>query len=209
MSDLRLLAPAAVVAVLALVGISSCDGGSSSPDAAPSASVTKLSDLDTTAMVVARDAFCSGIGPDTLQSALGTTHYDGLAYNNGEHARLVRGVRDVAHEYDCTWRAQDGSVARAWVFAPPVTVDRASQLRDAAVGRGCQGTKDAGFGKPSVATRCGTPRGHFQGYYGLFGDAWLSCTLAVPGKQEPADLTERASDWCAAVALAASGQTAG
>ncbi|MGZ4487598.1 MAG: hypothetical protein ACXVW1_06665 [Nocardioides sp.] len=211
MSDLRLLGPAAAVAVLALVGISACShGGSGTPAPAKSPSPTPLSQVDTSGVVVQRDAFCSGIGPDDLEAALGSTAYHGDSYNNGDHARLVHGVRDVAHEFDCTWRLPDGTTARAWVFAPPVTPEQAGRLRDAEVTRGCSATKDAGFGHPSVATRCGPqgqPKGGWlQGYYGLFGDAWLSCTLSGPGT-EPADGTSRTDAWCGAVLSAASGQT--
>ena len=199
MRALRLAAPAAALLLTALTG---CSGGSSTPTAAPSPSSTPLASLDTTSLVVRRDAFCSGIGPTALQDALGTRDYRGASYNNGERARLVPGVRDVAHEFDCTWHAADGTVARAWVFAPPVTRPQARALVRTAVGPGCRRTAGPAYGAPSVATRCRVPDGVRRAHVGLFGDAWLSCTLTT-GRPEPADLAERADRWCAAVAQAA------
>jgi hypothetical protein len=208
MSDVRRLAAATLVAALSLVGISSCQGGDEKPGASPTRSEasTPLESLSTVGLVVQRDAFCSGIGPAALQDALGGSDYRGSSYNNGDPARLTAGTKDVAHEFDCTWRTSDGTIARAWVFAPPVTRPQARQLAKASLRRGCAATHGAAFGKPSVATRCTTPKGVDDGYFGLFGDAWLSCTLGAR-KPEPADLTERTSRWCAAVVKAASGQT--
>ena len=91
-------------------------------------------------------------------------------------------MRDVAHEYGCSWRAADGTVASAWVFAPPVTAARAAEL--AARGRP-RGRLPAGHRRPGVRRSVG--RGATVAasiaFHGLFGDAWLSCSLepAVPG----------------------------
>jgi hypothetical protein len=116
-------------------------------------------------------------------------------------------VKDVAHEFGCAWTAADGAVARAWVFAPPVTRARAHALRDAELRPRCTVAKGTQFGTPSVATRCRTAEGSEQGYFGLFGDAWLSCTLTLPGADASTDQPERTSHWCAAVLLAASAET--
>lgn len=196
---IRLVAPAAALLLTALTG---CTGGSSGPAATPSTASTPLESFDTTSLAVRRDAFCSGIGPTALEDALGTRDYRGSSYNNGERARLAPGVRDVAHEFDCTWRAADGTVARAWVFAPPVTRPQARSLVRAAVGPGCRRTGGPAYGAPSVATRCRIPDGVRRAHVGLFGDAWLSCTLATT-RPEPADLAERTGRWCVAVAQAA------
>ena len=208
MSDVRRLAAATLVAALSLVGISSCQGGDEKPASTPTKSEvsTPLESLSTEGLVVQRDAFCSGIGPGALEDALGSSDYRGSSYNNGDPARLTTGTKDVAHEFDCTWQTTDGTVARAWVFAPPVTRRQARQLAKASLRPHCWAAKGPQFGKPSVSTSCGTPKTIEEGYFGLFGDAWLSCTLGVR-KPEPADLTERTSRWCAAVVKAASGQT--
>ena len=60
------------------------------------------------------------------------------------------------------------------------------------------------FGSPAVTTRCRTPKGGIEvGDFGLFGDAWLSCTLGSRAEEDRADLAERTSRWCAAVVTAA------
>ncbi len=46
----------------------------------------------------------------------GTAHYD-----SGDRVPLATGLTDVSHEFDCTFDAADGTQARAWVFAEPVT----------------------------------------------------------------------------------------
>ncbi len=165
MSDVRRLAAATLVAALSLVGISSCQGGDEKPTSTPTQSEvsTPLESLSTEGLVVQRDAFCSGIGPGALEDALGSSDYRGSSYNNGDPARLTTGTKDVAHEFDCTWQTTDGTVARAWVFAPPVTRRQARQLAKASLRRGCAAADGAAFGAPSVATRCGTPEGRGGG----------------------------------------------
>ena len=99
-------------------------------------------------------------------------------------------------------RAADGTTARAWVFAPPVTQKRARALAGGASrGAGCRVAEDApSFGAPSVAVTCETPQRTTTSFHGLFGDAWLSCSLSVAGD---GDLLERAGRWCVTVADAA------
>lgn len=70
-----------------------------------------------------------------------------------------------------------------------------------APGRGCSSTRDVGFGSPSVSTRCTGDGTTEESYRGLFGDAWLTCTLSTPG--DPVDLPERTSAWCVSVLEAA------
>src|SRR3712207_8782988 len=49
------------------------------------------------------------------------------SYGNGDRAKVTRGVRDVAHEYSCTFR-RGARTARAWVFVPPLTPREAREL---------------------------------------------------------------------------------
>jgi hypothetical protein len=200
------LAPALLVAALALPGLTSCEGDGGSDSSAPvTGAPTPLDKLDTRSLVVDRSSFCSSVAPDAVEAALDSADYQGDEYGNGDAAQITDEVKDVAHEYGCTWRTEDGRVARAWVFAPPVTPERAKRLRAGALRQGCSATKDgAAYGSISVATTCAGKDAAVQGYFGLFGDAWLSCTLGVTGKQEPDDLPDRTSDWCAAVLQAAS-----
>ncbi|MFC4785334.1 hypothetical protein ACT8ZV_12725 [Nocardioides sp. MAHUQ-72] len=202
-SDVRRLVPAALVAMLTLVGTTSCSGDDEpKPSGTPSPSATPLSAIDTTALVVRREEICPKLGTEAVEAALGSSDHSNTSYENGDTAQLTPEVKDVAHEYGCTWESADGRVARAWVFAPPTTPQQARQLRRDALRPGCAAARRVDFGSISVTTRCGTRKTVEEGYYGLFGDAWLSCTLADP-KPESEDLTERADDWCGAVALAA------
>jgi hypothetical protein len=209
MSDVRRLAAATVAAAVCLLGIGSRQGDDEpAPSAAPSPSSTPLAELDTAALVVRRDSFCPDVDPDAVEEALGGDPDASTSYDNGEPARLTRTVEDVAHEFDCTWQRAGGTVARAWVFAPPVTAGRARALvREAQTVPGCTSVPDASaFGSPSVAVGCRAGRTLTAAYHGLFGDAWLSCSRAVPGGGVArADLVDRAGRWCVAVATAASG----
>lgn len=168
---------------------------------------TPLWEYDTSGVVVERSAFCSGIGSDPVAAALGDAPESSSSYLNGERAQVTRKLRDVAHEFDCTWVGADGTVARAWVFAPPVTPARAGDLAAAApAARGCERVADApAFGAPSVATSCASSTERQASYRGLFGDAWLACSITAPASDsEQVELLDRTGRWCVAVARAAS-----
>lgn len=208
MSDVRHLAAAAVVATLSLIGINSCqEDGKPAAETASGAS-TPLSAFDTGNVRVIRDAFCSQIGPGAVVEALDGDAESSASYNNGEKARISSRVRDVSHEFDCTWVAADGTTAEAWVFAPPVTPDRGRLLArtaDREAGSGCTTLATAPhFGSPSAAVQC-EERGRLEmSFHGLFGDAWLSCSLAAPAADTgQAALLDRAGRWCVTVVEAA------
>jgi hypothetical protein len=226
MSHVRRLAAATVAAAVCLVGLGSCTGDDNpAPTSTPSETSTPLADFATDALVVRRESVCADAGPDAVdpgavdpdavEEALGGEPEASSSYDNGEPARLTEGVTDVAHEFGCVWRRADGSSARAWVFAPPVTVDRARTLvRGARTAPGCSSAPDApAFGRPSVAVVCRGDGTLEVSHRGLFGDAWLSCALAVPARgadradrADRAALLDRAGHWCVAVATAASTQ---
>ena len=112
-------------------------------------------------------------------------------------------MKDVSHEFGCTWTAgRRDHRARLGLRAAdhPGPGHRPGALR---ARPGVRQGPAARFGRPSLASRCRTSEGVERGYRGLFGDAWLSCTLLGPGRKEPADLSARADHWCAAVATAA------
>ncbi|MDT9591568.1 hypothetical protein RDV89_00720 [Nocardioides zeae] len=197
-----------------------------------------LADLDTTTMTVPRAAFCDEVDDAAVEAALdgeaaGTAHYD-----NGDVVALEGGGEDRLHEFGCRWYGADGADdptaprAAAWVLVPPVTPETAQAYASAAADtEGCEplpatdadGTDaeagPAGFGDPTAALRCtrtiaaddGTETTQVEvSHRGLFGDAWLTCTLAAPSAGQQADdpdalsaLEERADAWCAAVAVAA------
>ncbi|MDP3892383.1 hypothetical protein [Nocardioides sp.] len=179
---------------------------SAAPEA-PAANLPPLASYDTTGATAERAAFCDRLPDTAVAAALGAAPSDTAHYDNGEPADLTDGVSDVSHEFGCTFRSADGSEARAWIFAPPVTTPRAEQLA-AAVGRSAREAADcsvvddaATIGQVPVATLCRTPQRVAATYHGLVGDAWLSCSLSLTGPEtHDADpLLERAGDWCVQV----------
>ncbi|MCW2766179.1 MAG: hypothetical protein JWO11_2138 [Nocardioides sp.] len=203
-----LVAAVALTATAVTLGVAVRGNGVVHVDAAaPARPGTPLSAYDTASVVVQRSAFCSGLGPDAVAAALGGAPASSSSYGNGQRAGLTPKLKDVAHEFSCSWHGADGAVARAWVFAPPVTPARARDLAaEALAARGCEPVRDApAYGSPSAAAVCGSRRQLQASYRGLFGDAWLACSIAVPapgpGRSELVDRTGR---WCVEVARAAS-----
>jgi len=196
------LALACAVLALALLG---CTSDEKDPPTEPKAASTPLSDFATEEVPVVRGEFCTRVAPEAVAEALGAEPTDARTWANGDRTPLTATVRDVSHEYGCSWRAADGTAARAWVFAPPVTGPRADQLvRETRRADGCRPLTDApAYGDPSTAVRCGRE----IAFHGLFGDAWLSCSLtppATPATTDEESLVDRAGRWCVAVAQAAS-----
>lgn len=196
-------AGSALGTVVLLAGaLSSCSNPAPKP--APSPTPTPLASYDGTVVQVERVSFCSRIPDDAVRDAVGgevtTAHY-----GNGEP---LPGTDDLAHEYGCVFTGGDRSVARSWVFVPPVTPRRARQLVAAAEkAPRCTPTPAAAFGKPAVGTICRSGSTTTVTYRGLFGDAWLSCSVAAPGKGDAtADktLVAKAGAWCVRVAETAS-----
>lgn len=209
----RRSARAAAVLAVGLLTVA-CSGGEEPEEEAAPPPPPRLSELDTTSLVVGRDAFCEAVDEDRVTDALGTPAADAeaLTWANGEPAAVLGGS-ELAHEEGCSWTAADGTQAAAWVFVPPVPPAEAEEHAAAAAAvEGCAPLEGAeAYGAPTVALTCTSAAtesraaGRTVSFRGLFGDAWLTCTLAAPG--EPAaddDLAARAADWCAAVAVAAS-----
>lgn len=200
-------APVVVAAVavccLAVAGCSGTASSGPSRTTAPSEAVdsgTPLGDLDTTALVVARAPFCGRVDPAAVTRALGGDAGDVSSYRSGQRIKISDGVADVVHEFGCRWHAGDAT-AEAWVFAPPVTRDRAAGLvREVRGEEGCAG--GPAFGRPSVTCRSQAAGRVTFTARGLFGDAWLSCRLILDAADQEAT-QDRASRWCAAVAAGA------
>ena len=196
----------AATLLVALLG-AGCSGSADSgpePTAAPSEAVDEgipLADVDTTSLVVARAPFCDAVDPAAVARALGEEPSEGSAYRSGQRIKLSDATRvgaaDVVHEFGCRWTAGDG-VAEAWVFVPPVTRERATDL----VRTGCRGVQEPAFGEPSTICHTQDDGSATYTFRGLFGDAWLTCRLVVSAGQE--ETLERADRWCAAVAAGAS-----
>lgn len=194
----------ALTACAALVLLGAGCTGSAEDGAAPVDRGTPLAEVDTPSLVAARAPWCADLPAAAVERALGGPVTRETSYTNGDRAQITDQVRDVSHEHSCTFRAADGTTARAWVFAPPVTPAAARALvRAAGQAKGCRVLADApALGRPSVATLCSD--GTVVAYHGLLGDAWLSCSLAVPAGVAEADLREHTDQWCAAVATTAS-----
>ncbi len=209
-----------LVVAAALVGVTlggggddDAGGGSGAPS--PTDTGTPLEDVDTTTLAVAREPFCEAVEPASVLRALDLTtedtdRVDAVAWENGQQTALEPGLRDVAHEHGCSWQGPGGVRARAWVFVPPTTVDEARALRSSTTrADGCTPAAGApAYGTPTVAADCQDGPRRERVLAGLFGDAWLTCTLEAPragdGAPTREELAARASTWCMAVAGAAS-----
>ncbi len=155
-----------------------------------------------TALVVDRAPFCQNVDAAAVQSALGGQFTDSLTYGNGDRVE-IGSVSDVAHEYGCRWDGPRDLTARAWVFVPPVTLQEAkAMIKVSRSTKGCEPLKGS-FGAPSLGLACSGKSRQQASYRGLFGDAWLTCTLSAPATMKAGKVARRTDRWCAAVALAA------
>ena len=190
-----------------LVALAGCTPAADGPVERPApsqttaAEPTTLASYGTEGVAVARAPFCDRVSPTGIEHALGDVAQTHDEHGNGDPIRLPDGSRSVAHEYGCTWRAADGTTARGWVFVPPVTPGWARQLVAQAGSGRCRVVESGRFGTPSVATACGTDDGAEVSWRGLFGDAWLVCSVAGPDGR--AALGRRLEDWCVSVLDAA------
>lgn len=192
------------VAALVVCTTAACTGSGdepSEPSAAPP--VTALGDLDTTKVTVDRADFCGAIPEAAAESALGTPVARTAHYGNGDSVEIAAGVTDVSHEFGCRFVGESGADARAWIFTPQVTPARARDLAaEARRTKGCTPLpRAAAFGTPTVAVTCKAKGGATASYRGLFGDAWLACSVT---RSSAADLAQAAEAWCSAVLQAAS-----
>jgi hypothetical protein len=205
----RLLLAAAATVVAVGGGIVVLDGNETPPEGPASAS-TPLTSFDTSQVTILRTGFCDRVADTAVAEALRTGPERDVSYGNGDRVRLAAGVRDRAHEYGCSWRA-GGRSAEAWVFAPPVTRATARDLlRRARATEGCEPVPDApAYGVPSAGLVCTTGRSQEVSFRGLFGDAWLVCSIGshdVSAGQGADTAVDRAGRWCVAVVRAAEAQ---
>lgn len=205
------LVPASVarwfVAALVVCTTAACTGSGdepSEPSAAPPA--TALGDLDTASVSVARADFCSTIPDAAAEAALDDSVARTAHYGNGDSVEIAAGITDVSHEFGCRFAGESGTEARAWVFAPQVTPAKARELAaELRRTKGCTPLPQAAaFGTPTIAVSCTSKAGVTASYRGLFGDAWLACSVT---RTSAAGLPGAADRWCSAV-LAAAGTAA-
>jgi hypothetical protein len=206
-----------LTSALAAVLLAGCSDAAEDPSPAPPTPDvgTPLGDLDTRRTTVARAPFCDALDEAAVTRALDGEVRKETSYAPGDRVRLSADLRDVAHEFGCVFKGAAKAEARAWVFTPPVTRKQAKELAADAPGRRCAVVEDAPtFGKPSVAVRC-REDGKASGarsvatvrFSGLFGDAWLSCSVRARGVGRGA-LLDRADRWCAAVVSAVEAEPA-
>jgi hypothetical protein len=160
---------------------------------------TPLAELDTTGLVVTRGPFCDEVDDRQVSGALDGDPADASSWENGDTIDLGNGVEDVAHEFGCRYTAEDGTIAQAWVFAPPVDAAGAQRLVKAAgKGAGCEVGGGPAFGTPTLALTCTKDGVARASYRGLFGDAWLVCEVVRPAEGDW-DVVDRAGRWCVGV----------
>ena len=163
-----------------------------------------LASLDLSGLPIERKAFCDRLDEGDVEDGLGAPVSSTGHYDSGDKVPLATGLTDVSHEFNCTFVAADGTQARAWVFAEPVTAAVGKSIvREASAEKGCTVVDRAPtYGTPSVTTLCrtGNPASRAVTLRGLFGDAWLSCRLSAPGTVPAADVTRRGEQWCVRVA---------
>jgi hypothetical protein len=194
-----------VTGVVVWVGLA---GRDVAPTADPSPSATPaptpLSSVDLSGLPIERGPFCDRLDEAEVETALGGPVSTATHYDSGDRVVLGTGLRDVSHEFDCTYDAAPGSQARVWVFAEPVTTTVARTLvREARAEKGCSVVRDAPtYGTPAVTTLCRTtaPVSRVVTLRGQFGDAWVTCRLSTPGPSDATGTVERAEQWCVRVA---------
>jgi hypothetical protein len=202
--DRRSPGPAAalgtVTGALLLVATAACSAESppEQPTAEPEATgeSTPLDDYDTAEVAIVRSDFCERVSDDAITAAIGDEAADLQAWQPGER---LPDSRDIGNEFGCAWTA--GSVsARAWVFAPPITPQRADDLASEVVGPTCKPLRPAApLGDPGGAQSCVLDTDARRvGFFGLIGDAWVNCEvtgLTGPG----AEADDLVGQWCVAV----------
>ena len=129
------------------------------PEAEPSTPSTPLASYDAdTRGAAAGTVLRADPGDARSTEALDGEAPRASAYDNGQRARMTEDVRDVAHEYGCTYEGEDGTSRGPGCSLPPVTTDRATDLvRLARARRGLR----AGAGRRGV--RPGVGGGRLRG----------------------------------------------
>lgn len=186
---------AGVVLVVGAVALGVLTRTGSPDPATPPAPDRPVDRTDVSALPIEREPFCDLVDDQAVPTALGLPVARREHYTSGDRVRLGE-RRDVSHEYGCVFGAGDGE-ARAWVFVPPVSPADARRLvDDARRDPACTfPSPSLGFGRPGLTSVCERGKSTEVTHAGLFGDAWLTCRLTVPGT-ETLSARARADRWC-------------
>jgi hypothetical protein len=189
---------AAATAVVLCLLLAGCSGDNK---AAPKPSPTPIANLNSVAMKVPRIEFCPLVPHSAISDALGGKPGSQSTYGNGDEEELPGVGKDVVHEIGCSWTGKDGTTARAWVFARPITAAFAhTVIASDNVSPGCRTVPGPAYGQPATTQLCRLPSGEQRvRHSGLFGQTWLSCELAATGLDQ-AVLRTRTDRWCVEVA---------
>ncbi len=192
-----LAVPAALLAVVVITGCS--ENEKAAPDPAP----TPIASLNTVEMQLPRIEFCQLVPDKAVEDAVGGKPASHSSYGNGDEVEMAGIGKDVVHEIGCSWTGDDGTTARAWVFARPVNAAFArSVIASGRKTKGCRTIAGPPYGKPSATQVCRTADGKQRlRHAGLFGQTWLTCELATT-KVDQAELRDRTDAWCSEVANA-------
>ena len=203
----RVLVVAGVATVVIVGGGVLALGGSDEPKKTGGTeepfTTTALASYDTLSVPVARGPFCEAVDQRQVEAALAGEVDASTSWQDGDTIEVAEGVEDVAHEFGCQYAGAEGTLARAWVFAPPVDAAQAERLsRNAGQGAGCETTDGPTFGEPTLALVCTKDGIARASHRGLFGDAWLVCEAVRPAGATW-DVADRAGRWCVGVLEAA------
>ena len=192
-----LAVPAALLALVVLTGCS--EDEKAAPDPAP----TPIASLNTAEMELPRIDFCQLVPDDAVEDAVGGKPASDSSYGNGDEVEIAGVGKGVVHEIGCSWTGDDGTTARAWVFARPVSTAFArSVIASGRKTQGCRTIAGPPYGKPAATQVCRTADGKQRvRHAGLFGQTWLACELATRNA-ETAELRDRADAWCSEIANA-------
>ncbi|HEX6249091.1 MAG TPA: hypothetical protein VFZ64_14560 [Nocardioidaceae bacterium] len=218
---------ARVVALLApMLLVAACTAGDETGGPTPASPTPGEARLDLSGLPVPRAEVCDALAEDDAARALGGPVEQTAHYGNGDDVEIAPGVVDVSHEYGCVFEAADGTVARLWIFARPVTTGEARALvRRARRGRDCAFPDVVVFGRPGLTSVCEVPadrpggetafRARFEGLFD--GGTWVGCEVTDPAGAEPespadasagpdekAPLLERSEQWCTGAVTAVS-----
>ncbi len=184
----------------ALLTLGVMAGCSEDEKTAPKPAPTPIASLNTVEMELPRIEFCQLVSDAAVEDALGGKPASDSSYGNGDEVAVAGVGEDVVHEIGCSWAGENGTTARAWVFARPVAPDFArSVIASGKKTDGCRTIAGPPYGEPAATQLCRLAGGEQRlRHAGLFGQTWLTCDLAATDVDQAA-LRERTDAWCSEV----------